>query len=206
MRIAIIGPGKIGGGLGRLFARAGHDVIFTGSRHPEKLARAAELAGPNARTDRISDAVEEAGVVVMTVPFGRYADVSREVGPALRGQVVVDTSNPITIRDGQLEFLTVPDGVTAAQHQQRTLGPVRLVKAFNLICASQLDRLTRRTGDERVIIPYVGDDPAAKQAVATLIADAHFVPVDAGTLAEATALEPSSLAAWPAPRAANAIS
>lgn len=48
MRIAIIGPGGMGGGIGRLLARAGHDVIFSGSRNPEKLAHAAELAGPNA--------------------------------------------------------------------------------------------------------------------------------------------------------------
>lgn len=197
MRIAIIGPGGMGGGLGRLFARTGHDVIFAGSRDPKKLARAAQLAGPDARTDRVPEAIEEAGVVVMAVPFEQYPDVAREAGPALRGRVVVDTSNPITVRDGQVEFLTVPDGLTAAEHQQRTLGPVRLVKAFNLICASQLDELAQRTGDQRVVVRFVGNDPAAKQSVARLIADTNFIPVDVGTLAGAGAIEPASLDTWP---------
>lgn len=94
MRIAIIGPGGVGGGIGRLLARAGHEVVFSGSRNPRKLAHAAELAGPNARTASVPDAAAEAEVVVIAVPFDRYPDVTREAGEVLRGKVVIDTSNP----------------------------------------------------------------------------------------------------------------
>jgi predicted dinucleotide-binding enzyme len=34
MRIAIIGSGGMGGSIGRLLARAGHEVVFSGSREP----------------------------------------------------------------------------------------------------------------------------------------------------------------------------
>lgn len=129
MRIAIIGPGGMGGGIGRLLARAGHKVIFSGSRSPEKLAHAAELAGPNARTASVPDAAAEADVVVVAVPFDRYPEVAREAGEALPGKLVIDTSNPITVRDERVEFLDVPGGLTAAQYQQLTLGEGRLVKA-----------------------------------------------------------------------------
>lgn len=61
MRIAIIGPGGVGGGLGRLLARAGHEVVFAGSSDPWRLLRVAELAGPNARTDTVPDAIDDAG-------------------------------------------------------------------------------------------------------------------------------------------------
>lgn len=37
MRIGILGSGSMGGNLGTLFARAGHDVIFSHSRSKEKL-------------------------------------------------------------------------------------------------------------------------------------------------------------------------
>lgn len=43
MRIAIIGAGGMGGPIGRLLARAGHELILSGSRSFEKLAQAAEL-------------------------------------------------------------------------------------------------------------------------------------------------------------------
>jgi len=37
MRVGIVGSGRIGGNAGRWFARAGHEVFFSFSRHPEKL-------------------------------------------------------------------------------------------------------------------------------------------------------------------------
>jgi predicted dinucleotide-binding enzyme len=74
MRIAISGPGGMGGGIGRL-ARAGHEVVFSGSRSPEKLPRAAELAGPTACTATVPDAAAKAYVGVVAVPFDRYSDV-----------------------------------------------------------------------------------------------------------------------------------
>lgn len=193
MRIAIFGPGAMGAGLGRLFARAGHEVVFTGSRDPQTLARAAALAGPNARTDRLVDAIDDAGVVVLAVQSDRYPEVARQAGPSLRDKVVIDTSNPITVRDGQVEFLANPDGLTAAEHHQRILGPVRLVKAFNLLCASDFDELAQRTGAQQAAVLFVGNDADAKRTVATLITDAGFVPVDAGALADAEVIQPASV-------------
>ena len=36
MRIGIVGAGKVGGGLGTIWVRAGHQVLFS-SRHPNRL-------------------------------------------------------------------------------------------------------------------------------------------------------------------------
>ncbi len=124
--------------------------------------------------------------------FERYPDVAREAGDSLAGKVVIDTSNPIAVRDGQVEFLDVPDGLTSAQYLRSRLGDVRLVKAFNRLCPSSILELAPRTGDDRVAVPFVGDDPAAKETVAGLIEDAGFAPVDAGGLADARTLDPNS--------------
>ena len=49
MRIAIIGAGNVGGGLGRAAVAAGHDVVITAA-HPEKAqAVAAEIGAQSAR-------------------------------------------------------------------------------------------------------------------------------------------------------------
>ncbi len=56
MRIGILGSGLMGGKLGTIFARAGHDVVFSYSRSREKLQQLADEAGGNARLGTPADA------------------------------------------------------------------------------------------------------------------------------------------------------
>ena len=54
MRIGILGSGLMGGKLGTLFARAGHQVVFSYTRHQEKLKRLSKEAGVvHARARRV---------------------------------------------------------------------------------------------------------------------------------------------------------
>ena len=48
MRVGILGSGLMGGKLGTLFARAGHQVVFSYSRSSKKLEKIAREAGTNA--------------------------------------------------------------------------------------------------------------------------------------------------------------
>ena len=55
MRIAIIGAGNVGGGLGTGLAQAGHEVVF-GVRHPDsEKTRAALKAAPGSRATRLPE-------------------------------------------------------------------------------------------------------------------------------------------------------
>jgi predicted dinucleotide-binding enzyme len=56
MRIGILGSGLMGGTLGTLFARAGHEVVFSYSRSEQKLKRLAREAQGNARAGRPAEA------------------------------------------------------------------------------------------------------------------------------------------------------
>jgi predicted dinucleotide-binding enzyme len=49
MRIGILGSGLMGGKLGTLFARAGHDVVFSYSHTRSKLEKLARDSGTTAR-------------------------------------------------------------------------------------------------------------------------------------------------------------
>ena len=49
MNIGILGSGLMGGKLGTLFARAGHDIVFSYARSQEKLKGLARDAGGRAR-------------------------------------------------------------------------------------------------------------------------------------------------------------
>jgi len=56
MRIGILGSGLMGGKLGTLFARAGHEVTFSYARSEAKLKRLARAAGKNAHAGTPADA------------------------------------------------------------------------------------------------------------------------------------------------------
>jgi predicted dinucleotide-binding enzyme len=48
MRVGILGSGLMGGKLGTIFARAGHEVVFIYARSRKKLEGLARDAGRNA--------------------------------------------------------------------------------------------------------------------------------------------------------------
>ncbi len=55
MKIGIIGSGGVGGMLGKLWAKAGHEVLFS-SRHPEKLASLVTEAGASSSAGMVAEA------------------------------------------------------------------------------------------------------------------------------------------------------
>lgn len=93
MRIAVVGTGSVGGTLGRRFAQAGHDVTF-GAR-----SSSSEVKGrvpPNPRVTTVADAVRDADVVMLTVPWAAVPGALRAMG-ALDQQILVDVTNPLVL-------------------------------------------------------------------------------------------------------------
>ena len=68
MKIAIIGAGNVGKALAGSFERAGHDVTVS-SAHPDTARAVAEQTGARAAASN-RDAVRDAEVVVLAVPYG----------------------------------------------------------------------------------------------------------------------------------------
>jgi hypothetical protein len=68
MRIRIIGAGKVGGGLGKLWVRAGHQVFFS-SRHPNRLKVLVEEAGSGAYSGNVADAALFGDVILFSPNF-----------------------------------------------------------------------------------------------------------------------------------------
>ena len=183
MRIAVIGPGRIGGNAARLLARAGHDVTLAFSRDEERLRALADEIG--ARATEPAAAVQDADVVVLSVPWRLVDEALAQTGP-LDGKVVIDTTNQFGA--GGLEAL--PDGETAAQVNQRRMPGARLVKTFNtLTSAFQASEAHRPDPDQRVVLFLAGDDADAKEIVSGLIRDTGFEPADVGGLADASVME-----------------
>src|SRR3954451_23766126 len=99
VKIGTIGSGRIGATLGGLWAKAGHEVMFSSLdlEHDKKLA---ESVGPNARAGTSRDAAAFADVVLLAVPYRAVPAVGKELAALLKGKIVIDASNPIVARDG----------------------------------------------------------------------------------------------------------
>jgi len=181
MRIGIIGSGRIGGTLARLFVRAGHEVRVSNSRGPETLAELAAELGARGGALTSAEAAEYGELIVISVPLGRYRELPSE---GMAGKVVIDTNNYYPGRDGQVAELD-SDQTTSSELLQAHLPDTRVVKAFNGINWERLrDRGLPAGSPERLGIPISGDDDGAKAIVVRLIDEIGFDAVDAGSLAE----------------------
>jgi predicted dinucleotide-binding enzyme len=185
MRIGIIGSGRIGSTFGGLWAKAGHEVMFS-DRDAEQAKRAAEGVGPPARTGSVPEAVAFGDAILIAVPYGALPAIAQQVGAELKGKVVIDPNNPVPSRDGELGAQAKEKG--AAVSTASILPGTRLVRAFNSWGYMTMAREANRPAP-RMAIPVAADDPAALKLGLQLVADAGFDPVAAGSLAQSRAFD-----------------
>jgi len=102
MKIGVIGSGNIGGNLGKHWAKAGHEVLFS-SRHPEELKDIVRDAGGNSKAVSIEKAFEaNADVYLLAVPFNAIDRLSELYAGEYGGKVIIDATNPYPDRDGAM--------------------------------------------------------------------------------------------------------
>jgi 8-hydroxy-5-deazaflavin:NADPH oxidoreductase len=192
MRIGILGSGLMGGKLGTIFARSGHDVVFSYARSERKLKRLAREARGRARAGTPREAAGHADAVLLAVHWSRVTDVLKQAGD-LSGKVIVTCSLPMNADDTKLAIAHTSSGAEALAKKVRKAD---VVSAFGTVPSEVLfdvfvaKRRTRR----RPSLLYCGDDRDAKRVAARLIRDVGFQPVDAGPLRIARYLEPFTLA------------
>jgi len=176
VRIAIIGAGNVGGGLGSGLARAGHAVVY-GVRDPESdKCRAALAATPGATAVVPAQAVEGADVVAFTLRWDAVPPIVSGL-PSLSGRIVLDVMNRLAGDPAR----------STSQDLADLLPGARVVKAFNTIGYENLATARERRVPAAMFV--AGDDAEAKRVVMGLAADLGFVPEDAGPLANAKPLE-----------------
>ena len=190
MRVGILGSGLMGGKLGTLFARAGHDVVFSYARSERKLKRLARGAKGNARAGTPAEAAREADALLLAVHWSRVDEVLKQAGD-LKGKVIVTCSLPMNATDTDL---VVAHTLSGAEALAKKLPRSRVVAAFGTIPSEVLfDVFEARRRAKRPSLLYCGDDQGAKDVAAALIRDVGFEPVDAGPLQTARYTEPFTL-------------
>jgi predicted dinucleotide-binding enzyme len=185
MRIAIIGAGMIGSTTARLFIGAGHEVSISNSRAPESLQDLVKELGPNARAMRVDEAAAWAEVILLAVPW-RKPEALPSPG-LVAGKIVIDAMNPYREGGGTYDL----GESTSSEETARRLPKARLVKAFNTIYFRHLADSGRADLplEQRRAIFLAGDDAEAKKAIAELIEQIGFAPVDTGSLRDGGRLQ-----------------
>jgi len=183
LRIGVIGSGHIGGTIGGLWVKNGHQVLFS-SRHPEELKDLVAGLGANAEAGTVQQAIEVGEVLFLAVPYAAVPPIGQEYGRSLKGKIMLDACNAVPQRDGEALAAEVErDGIGVVS--QKYLPGVRLVRAFNTLNYTIFAREANRP-DPKIAVPIAGDDAEAVKVAARLVRDAGFDPVVVGTLKDAS--------------------
>jgi 8-hydroxy-5-deazaflavin:NADPH oxidoreductase len=175
MKYAIIGSGKIGTALARVFARKNIDFAIANSRGPETLASFREELGPSVSPQSIEDACK-AEIIFLAVPFPAHKDVAKQF-EQWKGKIIVDTTNAFHVAPEEL------GSALSSEILSRAFAGARLVKGFNHLPAAQLGTNPSPNGYRQAVF-LSSNDADASATVASVATQLGFAPVELGRLEE----------------------
>jgi predicted dinucleotide-binding enzyme len=186
-KIGIVGSGHIGGTIGLLLAKAGYEILFS-SRHPDRLKDLFKAAGSKSCAGTVAEAVAFGEAVILSLPLKALPELGVEIKNALKGKIVIDTSNPYPERDGTIavEARKEPGGMGV--FVARLLPGARIVRAFNTVYFEDLRRTVNSKG-ETIGIPIAGDDQEGLDVAGELVKRAGLDPVVTGGLETSKAFD-----------------
>jgi predicted dinucleotide-binding enzyme len=173
----------MGGKLGTIFARAGHEVVFSYARSADKLKKLARDGTPR-------EAAQGSDAVLLAVHWSRIEDVLNQTGD-LSGKVIVTCSLPMNADNTELVVAHTSSG---AEELAKMIPKARVVAAFSTVPSEVLFGVyNAKRKASRPSLVYCGDDESGKRVAARLIRDVGFDPVDAGPLGIARYTDPFAL-------------
>jgi 8-hydroxy-5-deazaflavin:NADPH oxidoreductase len=190
MRIGILGSGLMGAKLGTIFARAGHEVVFSYAQSNDKLKKLARETQGTVRAGTPGEAAIEADALLLAVHWSRVDDVLKQAGD-LSGKVILTCSLPM---DAANTKLIIANNSSGAEELAKKVPRAKIVCAFNTVPSEVLFGVYEaKRKATRPSLVYCGDDQSAKDLAVKLIRDVGFDPVDAGPLRIARYTEPFAL-------------
>jgi predicted dinucleotide-binding enzyme len=187
-KIGIIGTGVVGQALADGLLKHGYEVM-RGSREPSKLADWQKGAGAKAHVGTQADAAKYGDLVVLAVKGAAAEEIVGQLGSALDGRVVVDTTNPIANApptNGVLAYFTGPND-SLMERLQKKAPKARFVKAFSCVGSALMIDPKLPSKPSMFIC---GNDGAAKEVTKGLLDGLGWETEDMGGVEAARAIEP----------------
>lgn len=187
--IGIIGAGKLGTTLGRLFTKAGYPVLISGSGSAEKIQLTIEVLVPGAKALTNQEVSEQADIIILALPLSKYQELDAQL---LADKLVIDAMNYWWEIDGT-DNIYSDEEQSSSERVQAYFSESRVFKAFNHIGYHSLgDDAKLNTQENRKVVLFAGDFEEDVDAVATLISNIGFEPLYIGDLNRGVILETGS--------------
>lgn len=141
LKIGVIGAGWLGGTVGSIWVKAGHEVMFS-ARNLDRVRRDVQDLGNRASVGTPREAAAYGQVLLFAVPFDAMPQLGRDLASELRGKIVLDASNgspddPIVQREG--------DGNVGLAISKLLAGSL-YARAFSCVDATQIEASWERKG------------------------------------------------------------
>ena len=186
MKLGIIGTGRLGSALGKIWAEKGHMIMF-GSRDPQKAKKLANSIGSNASGGTYEEAAKFGDVIILAVPWSGAKESIKAAGD-LGGKIIVDSTTTAAPHLGGPLIGSTP---SAAEKVAKWAVGAKVIKAVHTIGVESLNKL--QFGSQQASLFICGDNLEAKSLVRTLGEDIGFEVIDAGPLTNARLTEPLAM-------------
>jgi predicted dinucleotide-binding enzyme len=187
LNIAIIGSGRVAGGLAAKLSAAGRRVTI-GARDP--AAARASWKGPDIPFASVDAAILSAEVVVNATPGDSTLERFSPLRDALAGKILVDLANATRRGDDGMPGGLLYADASLAEALQKALPQTRVVKTLNTMLFTVMTDPQALGSAPTAFLS--GDDPAAKAVVRDLLHDLGWPDgwiEDLGGIASARATE-----------------
>ena len=161
-----------------LAVKAGHEVMFS-SLDLEADKKLAASLGKNAKAGTPREAAAFGDVLLISVPYKALPSVGKDLADLIKGKIIIDTSNPIVARDGDMAVAAREKG--AGVSSAEFLPGARIVRAFNAIGYARMAEASKQS--VRIGMPIAGDDAKSLEVASALVRDVGYEPVVVGSLA-----------------------
>ncbi|MBL8175685.1 MAG: NADPH-dependent F420 reductase [Bryobacterales bacterium] len=189
MNIAFLGYGNVGAPLADHLQRAGHAVTLAAHDPQSESVKKALGRNGGLKVATPREAVSGAEVVFLATPFAANAAAIAAVAEEIRGKVIVDCTNPVG--PGLTHGL---NNVQSGSEALQAMAPdSEVVKAFTIYGFENFEDNSFPGYDVKPAMMFCGRDAGAKHAVARLISDLGWEPLDTGGLEQALHLEHMTL-------------
>ncbi|MFX1391771.1 MAG: NADPH-dependent F420 reductase [Promethearchaeota archaeon] len=183
MKISIIGTGRLGSTLGKIWAEKGHTIMF-GSQDPERAKKLAHSIGSNATGGSYEEASKFSDIIILAVPWSG-AKESIKIAGDLKGKILVDSTTTAVPHLGGLSVIITP---SAGEKVAKWAEDAKVIKVVHTIGVDSLTKV--QFGSQLASLFVCGDDFEAKSKVKQLAIDLGFDVIDVGPLRNAKFIEP----------------
>lgn len=187
-KVAVIGLGNIGQAVAGNLSKSETQFIVA-DRNLEKAKELSGKWGNNVQPSDIGNAVKDAQILVLAIPFEAIEGFLKEYSADLEGKIIVDPSNPIAPDENGGFKKIIGENESAGEINSKFLPKnAKLVKALGTLGAGSLTESAYQT-PEKLVLFYATDDESINPEVEDLIKNNGFEPLRIGGINDSIRIE-----------------